>query len=202
MINKLYKATLLALGLSLILMPLHAEANGLIGTSVTGGLFFGANTTNGFDPANGAVPSGYSNTAGTMVTVASPAIEFGYQDVYNTDSANFNASQFTIEDFVASSYPSGVTNASFSMTFTDSAFSGLSLTKATDFFPNGGLTAALTGNTITVTWAGGTVNPSDDYTSTFTLSAVPEPSTWAAMGVGALVLALAVRRQQRKSVQA
>ena len=184
-------------GLCLGLLPLHARANGLIGTSMTGSLEFGSLMTNYYDPANGYVPSGYENTAGTTVTIASPTVEFGFADSNNTDSANFSASQFTIEDSLSST--SGGTDNPFTMTFTDPAFAGQSLSKATDFFPNG-LTYSLTGSTITISWAGSAVKANDDYTSTFVISAVPEPSTWAAIAVGAGALGLVVRRKRNALV--
>ena len=185
-------AIYLLAGFCLALLPARAGANGLIGTSVTGSLIFAGLTANYYDPANGYVPSGYENTAGTTVTVASPAVEFGFQDSGNTDLANFSASQFTIEDILSANAAVGGIDTAFTMSFTDPAFSGLGFAKATDSFPHGGLTYSITGTTITIHWAGGTINPNDDYTSTFTMATVPEPSTWAALvaGMGAVILAL------------
>ena len=180
------------------LLPQYARANGLIGTSVTGSLEFGSSITNYYDPANGYVPSGYLNTAGTTVTVATPAVEFGFEDAHNTDSANFSASQFTIEDSLDPT--AGGSDNPWTMTFTDSAFAGQSLAKATDFFPNGGLNYSITGTTITISWAGGPIKANDDYTSTFVIQTIPEPSTWAAVGTGAVALALVVRRKRRAGI--
>lgn len=183
-------------GFCLVLIPLGAKANGLIGTSVTGKLMFAGFTANYYDSANGFVPaSGYLNSGGaTTVTVASPAVEFGFQDAHNTDSANFSASQFTIEDVLDPT--AGGTDTPFVMTFTDTAFAGQSLTKATDFFPNGGLSYSVSGTTITISWGGGPINSNDDYTSTFVIKAVPEPSTWAALATGAGALVFALRRKR------
>lgn len=193
--NRRRNATFLVLSFGLSLLPLHAHANGLIGTSVTGGLFFNGGATNYFSPANGYVPSsGYENSAGATVTIASPAVEFGAQFPTNTDLANFSATQFTLEDVVSAS---GSNDASLTMTFTDTAFAGEAISQVSDSFPNGGLTVSLSGDTITAHWAGGAVNPNDDYTSTVVLAAVPEPATWAAAGVGAGALALAMRRKRR-----
>ncbi len=178
----------------LALLPLHAGAAGLTGTSVTGTLTFSGGTTNYYDPANGFVPSsGYLNASSPTVTIASPAVEFGFNDNVNLDFANFSASQFTIEDVVET----GPANAPFTMTFTDAAFSGMAFAKVSDSFTHGGLTATLVGNKVTINWAGGTVTAGDDYTSTFTMVPVPEPSTWALAGLGAAALALATRRQFR-----
>ena len=193
-----HKVALLTVGLGLALLPLHAKANGLIGTSVTGAVYFGTLPDNYFDPANGFVPAGYENTAGTTVTIASPAVEFGFADSSNTDLANFSATQFTIEDVLSGS--AGGSDNPFTMTFTDTAFAGQSFTQVSDSFPTGGLTGTLVGNTFTVSWAGGPVVANDDFTSTFVVSAVPEPSTWAAVGCGAVALGLMLRARRRALV--
>ncbi|MBE7158532.1 MAG: PEP-CTERM sorting domain-containing protein [Rhodospirillales bacterium] len=172
------------------------RAAGLIGTSVNGSLTFGSAATNYFDPNNGFVPPGYLNTSGTTVSIASPAVEFGFADGDNTDTANFSAFQFTLEDTVTASASVSVSDNPFTMTFTDPAFSGLTLNKVTDFFP-GGLTYSLVGSTITVHWAGGSVRTNDDYTSTFTLVAVPEPSGWAMVSLGAAGAGLVALRRRR-----
>lgn len=187
---------ILIAGICLAFLPIGARAAGLIGTSVTGKLMFASNPTNYYDPANGFVPaSGYLNAAGPTVTVAAPAVEFGFDDGVNLDTVNFSASQFTIEDVVEQ----GPFNAPFTMTFTDSAFAGQTFVKATDFFP-GGLTYSVSGTTLTVNWAGGAVTAGDDYTSTFTVRVVPEPSTWAAVAMGMGGLALVLRCKRRVTV--
>lgn len=172
-----------------------SRAAGLTGTPVTGSLVFGSDTTNYYDPNNGFVPPGYLNTSGTTVNIASPAVEFGFGDGSNTDTANFSAFQFTLEDSVVTTSVSAADNP-FTMTFTDPAFSGSSLVKVTDFFP-GGLTYSLVDSTITVHWAGGPVTSGDDYTSTFTLVAVPEPSAWAMVGLGAIGAGTVALRRRR-----
>ncbi len=189
-------ATCVVTGLCLSLLTLPAKANGLIGSSVTGSLEFSGIPTNYFDPTFGYVPaSGYENSAGTTVTIASPAVEFGFQDTGNTDFVNFSASQFTLEDTLSST--AGGTDNPFTMTFTDTAFTGLGFAKATDSFPNGGLTYSLVGDVVTIYWPGGPIHANDDYTSTFTMLTVPEPSTWAAMAVGAGALGVVWRRKRR-----
>jgi hypothetical protein len=193
--TRLRLAACVTAGCCLSLLPLPAKANGLIGTSVTGGLYFEGNPANYFDPANDYVPDGYLNTAGTTVTIESPEPEFGFADSANTDLANFSASQFTIEDVLSST--AGGSDNPWTMTFTDTAFTGMSFAKVTDFFPNGGLTDSLVGDLLTISWAGGPVNANDDYTSTFTVSLVPEPATWAMVCAGAAGLALALRRRRQ-----
>ena len=193
--NHYCSATFLVLGFGLGCLPLSAQADGLVGTSVTGGLFFSGNPNNYFDPANGFVPSsGYENSAGTTVSIASPAVEFGFADSGNTDLANFSATQFTIEDVLAST--AGGLDNPFTMTFTDTAFTGQSFTQVSDSFPTGGLTGTLVGDTFTVSWAGGPIVANDDFTSTFVVSAVPEPSTWATVGIAVGALSLALRRRR------
>ena len=78
----------------------------LTGTQVTGSLQFSAPPPVGinyFDPANqyvdgplGTFPGGSLNSSGTTVTISGTAVEFGYKDSDNTDSANFTGSQLTI----------------------------------------------------------------------------------------------------------
>src|SRR5215213_9781498 len=100
--------------------PAHAL---LLGTSVTGSLTFGAGSTNFFNPANGFVPPGFGNSSpGTnTVTIAEPLVEFGFEDGANRDTANFTDNTLTNGDLVKGSGAS-----SWTMTFSDSAFSGLS----------------------------------------------------------------------------
>jgi hypothetical protein len=62
------------------------QAATVIGSIVTGGLFFNGLTINQFDPIHGNVPAGFSNTSGTTVIVAEPAIEFGFTDIVNFDT--------------------------------------------------------------------------------------------------------------------
>lgn len=164
---------------------------GLIGTSVTGSIMFDGNSTNYFDPAFGYVPPGYLNTAGTTVTIAEPAIEYGFLDGANQDTANFTASQLIVTDTVFS----GASN--WTMTFTDTAFTGASFSKVSDTFTNGGVTGILVGDTITLTWAG--TNSADGLlTATFDVatSAVPEPSS-IVLALTAVPLALGYLRCRR-----
>jgi hypothetical protein len=78
------------------------------------------------------VPPGYLNDAGTTVTIAEPAIEFGAQTSTNLFTANFTDTQLIVTDM--SSAPFGGT--SFLMSFTDSAFTGLSATTVSDDYAN------------------------------------------------------------------
>ena len=189
-------ATFVLVVFGLYLVPLCAKANGLVGTSVTGSLFFSGLPSNYYDPANGYVPSGYLNTAGITVTIAAPAVEFGFMDAHNTDLANFSASQFTIEDVLDST--AGGADTPWTMTFDDPAFATMSFAKASDSFPHGGLTLTRIGTTkISLSWAGGPVTANDDYTSTFVVvTPIPEPATWT-MLLGGLGVAVAIQRLRR-----
>jgi hypothetical protein len=142
----------------------------LIGTSVTGTLNFDGNGVNYFDPARGFVPSGYLNAAGITVTIAQPQIEFGYMDASNLDTANFTSNQLIVTDTVT------LGTLNWTMTFTDTAFAGLSFTKVSDTFTNGGVTGTLVGDTITVAWPAGTGTDDGLLTATFNVGSVPEPS--------------------------
>lgn len=170
----------------------RAEA-GLVGSSVTGSLTFGANPTNFFNPANGFVPAGFGNSSpgGTTVTIANPLIEFGFQDSRNTDTANFTDTSLTVSD--TSTFDAGP----FTMTFTDSAFAGLVLTSGSNNFPTV-TTASLIGNVLTFTSAG--FVSAGTFTANFSLTApnpVPEPATGFMAGIGAVAGLVVYRRRKR-----
>ena len=172
----------------LVSAPLRAKAQ-LGGTNVTGGIFFAGNfTSNGYDPANGSVPAylGSENTAGTTVTISNTALEFAFSDGYNTDRANFTDLTLTVGDNVGDNGA-----LPWEQTFTDPAFNGM-LTKVSDTF-DGGVTASISGDTITLDWAGS--GPDHAFTAVFDVGSVPEPSTWAMLGLGVGLLGLALRRR-------
>jgi hypothetical protein len=160
---------------------------GLIGQSVTGTLAFNGGPTNWFDPVNGFVPvSGYLNTAGATVTIADPAVEFGFNDSVNLDTADFTAaSQLIISDSTSSGSAPAV------YTFTSSTpglFTGVSLNSNSN---SAFQSVALVGDTITVTYTalllGADVTPQiapDVTTIDVTTSAVPEPSTLLLSALG------------------
>jgi hypothetical protein len=175
-----------ALALGAVISPASAQ---LLGTTVTGSLKFGANPTNFFDPANGGVPPGFSNTASPTVVIAEPAVEFGYQDGANRDTANFTNTQLIVTDDVFSSA------SNWTMQFTDNAFT--SIVEVVDSFPTGGVTAVLVGNQITLTWAG-TFTPGS-FRAVYDVSAaaaVPEPGSLALLVGSGVVGLLKLRRRK------
>lgn len=143
----------------------------LIGTSVNGSIQFGGNPLNYYDPVNGFVngpngvfPGGSLNASGTTVTISGTAVEFGYMDGANTDSADFTGSQLIIKDIVATAA------ANWTQTFVNPAFSSLS--KVSDNFVNGGVTGTLVGDVLTVTW-GGTGVAAGELTAVFNVGSSP-----------------------------
>lgn len=156
---------------------------GLIGTQVTGSAELNLIPINVFDPAEGFVPPGYLNDAGTTVTIAEPAIEFGAQNGTNLFTANFTDSQLIVTD--VASAPFGGT--SFFMSFTDTAFSGLSVSIASDDYPYGVL-PLLIGDDLYLTFSGTVVSQATTFQAVldFTPASVPEPSALLLAGTGAL----------------
>jgi hypothetical protein len=153
----------------------------LLGTSVTGSLDFLGHPLNYFNPSNGFVPAtGYENSSGTTVTIAEPAIEFGAVFPANTDGANFTSTQLIVTDVVDSA---GI-NTPFTLTFSNTTFSGLVSSKVSDTFANGGTTASLTGDTLTVSWNGGSVGTGTLRTVYNLVSSIPEPGSGALLLVG------------------
>ena len=181
----LKKVSLLSsLAILLLTFVVRGQA-ALVGTSVTGSLTFRGDPSNYFDPLYGFVPTiGYLNASGTTVTVSGSAVEFGFSDGASIISADFSGSQLTVNDTVE--IPGA--NNSFQMTFMDSAFAGQYLSSISDNFP---LSAhSLTGNLITLNYAGANLSSGESLTAKFDVIPVPEPSAagLAAFAMSAFVL--------------
>jgi len=141
----------------------------LIGTQVTGELYFAGGPQNWFDPTNHFVPSGYLNTNETTVTIASNAVEFGFADSTARVTADFSGAQLVVSEI-----PRLDGNfLSLEMVFTDTAFSNLF--RVADNFPNGGMTASVDGGVITLDWAGGSVTNGQSLQVVFKLNVPPSP---------------------------
>jgi hypothetical protein len=160
----------------------RVESSTLIGTQVTGGLYFTGYPQNYFDPVNGRVPAGFLNVAGTQVIISSNAVEFGYSDGTATITADLTDTQLTVTD-------SSHTTASYNpmqIVLTNSAFTGLSL--VSDAFPNGGLAASLTAGVITLHWAGGSLTNGTDAQAVFALNAPLPPLSIQLTSTNAVIL--------------
>jgi hypothetical protein len=141
----------------------------LVGTQVTGSLDFIGYMRNFFDPANGGVPAGYLNAAGTTVTISSNAVEFGFSDGTATVTADFTGTQLIVTD---QPLRTGQFNP-MQMVFTDSAFTNLSA--ASDSFPNGGLSGSLAGAVITLNWSGGNLTNGQSVQAVFNVNVPASP---------------------------
>jgi hypothetical protein len=141
-----------ALVVSLSVYVPAARGANLLGASVTGDVHFKNYPSNYYDPLNGfaPVPAGYLNSLpGTYtVTIQDPAIEFGFGDNSNLDTADFTETQLIITDVMQ-----GGSN-NWIQTFISPAFRSIS--KVSDTFNQGGVNYTLVDNTITLTWAGTT----------------------------------------------
>ena len=192
------KKLILLLVTAVTLSPMMAHAD-LIGTSVDGTIAFAGFPQNFFNPLNGLVPAGYGNSAGLPVTVGS-GIEFGLSDDNLLYTFDFSGTTLTVTNTVGVASPENA----FVASFTDTGFAGLNLSTLSNTMA--GLTASLSGNVLTVNFAGhltpatvvgnvGTGVFSLAAASTGTPGVVPEPSTLALLGSGALAAAGFMRRR-------
>ena len=180
----------------LLLASVPCRAN-LIGTQVTGSLTFNGYSSNYYDPHNGFVPAGpsYLNSAGTTVLLGSETIQtkadFGFADLYDTITATFTSNGLIITD-------NGLGGNGWTQTFTDTAFQNATFVQTFDNFVNGGLAVSLSGDVLTVVWAGTTGDPTFTMDLAFspTTASVPEPSSlWVLLLAG--LTGVCVRKFQK-----
>jgi hypothetical protein len=156
--------------------------------------------TNFYDPANGFVPAGFSNSSSNIVTVVGFPITFGYQDPGNTDITTFSsATSFTFQDQVTATHTSG--NSAIILQFVSSTpgfFTGFA--KQGDTFP-GGFTDTISsdGTTTTLNWAGTSpVTNGQVFDATFgTTAAVPLPAALPLFASGLAGLGLLGWRRKK-----
>ncbi|MBL9198915.1 MAG: hypothetical protein JNL39_00355 [Opitutaceae bacterium] len=181
---------LLALTAASLLASVPAFA-GLIGATVTGTLIFENGFLNRFDPGNGNVPAGYLNSSpGTnTVVISGAATEFGYQGG-SLITANFSETQL----FITTDYSQPSTYSPWTMTFSSSAFGGQALNLVSESYAPG-LTASLSGDLITINWAGAVVFPGG-MRATYNLGSAGVPDGGATAALLAVTL-LALAASQR-----
>ncbi|MDQ2776697.1 MAG: hypothetical protein M3Y57_17525 [Acidobacteriota bacterium] len=184
--------TLLLVPILLCVFALPGNAT-LIGTSVDGSLTFTGDPSNYFDPGYGFVPAtGYLNISGTTVTVSDSGVEFGFDDGASLISADFSGNHLIISDLIAMSGPAN----SFQMVFTDTAFAGQNLTLISDSYPLSGY--AVSGDGMTLDYAGGNPTVGQTVTANFTVAPVPEPPTFGSLVISMLgVLAILFCRRPK-----
>ncbi len=181
------------------LLASSASHAGLLGEQVTGVLKFGSDPINYFDPANLLVPTGFLNASSTTVVIADPDQEFGFDDGGAKLIADFTDGQLSF------TFARSAATLDFTMSFTFAAGLLQSITELSDTFPDNGLNAVRTGDTIAFSWAG---NPIDGgrgtFLSTYNVTTtntgggggtVPEPNVLALAGLGLLALGLARKRK-------
>jgi len=157
----------------------------LIGTSVTGSLNFNENPNNFFDPANGFVPARFENASGPTVAIDADAVEFGFNDGSNRDTANFQDGRLVIRDRAMG----GAGSVSYTLTFTNPVFAGISLISSTF---RRDLTYDLVGDQIEITVP--RFRRDGTYRAVFEITSTPEPESIGLIGLGLVVLAVGWRK--------
>ena len=169
----------------------------LAGTQVDGTFTVNGGTFNLFDGTNG-LSGGYGNEFGPDNITIGGGTEFGYSATVALVTADFTDTQLLLGEEIGASGNFNPQQFTFT-TDTPGAFTGLTL--ASSNFT--GLSYGLSGDTITVDWAGGNVAAGQQFSAVFDIAgAVPEPSTWAMMLFGFAAIGTALRRKRRLAAAA
>jgi hypothetical protein len=187
-------------------------ASVLDGTSVNGNLATaGGAGINFYDigaasPQNPLfVPLPYLNHYGPTVVINGIDTEFGWCACGGTGGTHTSATaDFTDTGLTVTSYSDYSWQYGWIQTFTDTAFAGLSINKTLDGYSNGGVSALIVGDVLTLTWLGqnGSEGP---YTADFSFSgasATPLPAALPLFASGLGVFGLLARRKKRKAAAA
>ncbi len=134
---------------------------GIVGSTVTGDMYVTSYSpgiflpTNYFDPASGYVPAGYSNSASPTAVVGSGGVEYAFINGGGSVASPGISSVLTtltsssIVVTMTDDYGGGLTG--FQVVLTDPAFTGLTFSKTSDGFANGGFATSLVGDQLTLT---------------------------------------------------
>jgi len=156
----------------------------LIGTSVSGVANLNGAPANFYDPANGLVPAGmFGNSPphGPNNVIIGSEIKFGLVDPgTNTDTADFTGTQVTLTNVSDHGQFAAV------FTFTDTAFSGASVSLVSNTFP-GAVSETLVGDVLTLSVPEFFSAPAT-FQATFNITA-PVPGPIAGAGLPGLIFA-------------
>jgi uncharacterized repeat protein (TIGR01451 family) len=179
------RPALIWLSLVVSACPLSA---GLIGTEITGSYASRSNPdTNLFDPALGNVPTGYLNAAGTTVTIAEPAIEFGEQTDISLITANFTDTQLILTNTPIRSGFNLIAASRFTFIGTGQL---TSIGLFSSDFPGAAISASLSGQSLTIDW-GEFVTSGSQQTAIFNVGSSEVPANAPEPGTLALLAAVA-----------